>query len=522
MTGSHQERQSQSARLWRRVTVCGGGVFVILGLVFLVAGRANADEGWYLYAGRLVFEGEVPYRDFAYTQTPLLPYVYGLPQILIGPSMYLGRITSFLLSVANLSLCILLARRYSGHMAAGLTALLFATFTYGIYFGVIVKTYALVSLLFTLTFVVISSRLRESIKYPLAAVVALLPATVRLSAIVFSLVIITYCLINARSRPRSIILALCGIIVVVTVLFTARHSHVVRWNLLGHHLAQWGQATLGERIRHILFGRIPAVMVFFLSYLLLGTSVASVIVCRPVIRRKAERYVGRHRSLVFVSLGLILFASAHLTTGGFHAEYFVPAISSLFPIISVAYVGALRSLGAGRSEDATHRQSHGWAKKLLHELFALSLVLVPVRHTAALVDLSGGELPISEIRQVSQYVADNTEVSDSILALEALWVSIEADRAALPGLTMAQFSYQDISKEEAQALKMVNGNLILQYIKHGTAEAIILTDLDLEMLRNSGVAHSIQQTLSNRYELALVRENFGQRAGEAYVYLRDR
>ena len=39
-------------------------------------GGVNQDEGWYLYAARLVGEGKVPYRDFFFTQGPILPYIY--------------------------------------------------------------------------------------------------------------------------------------------------------------------------------------------------------------------------------------------------------------------------------------------------------------------------------------------------------------------------------------------------------------------------------------------------------------
>ena len=48
---------------------------------FAEIGRLNQDEGWYLYASRLVYEGRLPYRDFAFFQAPFLPYVYGLPQL---------------------------------------------------------------------------------------------------------------------------------------------------------------------------------------------------------------------------------------------------------------------------------------------------------------------------------------------------------------------------------------------------------------------------------------------------------
>ncbi len=40
---------------------------------FVLRGRLNADEGWYLYSARLVYRGQLPFRDFSFTQMPLLP-----------------------------------------------------------------------------------------------------------------------------------------------------------------------------------------------------------------------------------------------------------------------------------------------------------------------------------------------------------------------------------------------------------------------------------------------------------------
>ena len=62
----------------------GGFVFAALA-VFAAAvlsfaavwmGGLNQDEGWYLYAANLVAEGKMLYRDFFYTQGPLMPIVY--------------------------------------------------------------------------------------------------------------------------------------------------------------------------------------------------------------------------------------------------------------------------------------------------------------------------------------------------------------------------------------------------------------------------------------------------------------
>ena len=47
----------------------------ILAVAAVWLGALNQDEGWYLYAANLVSEGKMLYRDFFYTQGPLLPLV---------------------------------------------------------------------------------------------------------------------------------------------------------------------------------------------------------------------------------------------------------------------------------------------------------------------------------------------------------------------------------------------------------------------------------------------------------------
>ncbi|WFB35269.1 hypothetical protein P3T73_13980 [Kiritimatiellota bacterium B12222] len=44
----------------------------------------NQDEGWYLMAARRVSQGQMPYRDFAFTQAPLFPYIFQFAQPLVN------------------------------------------------------------------------------------------------------------------------------------------------------------------------------------------------------------------------------------------------------------------------------------------------------------------------------------------------------------------------------------------------------------------------------------------------------
>lgn len=88
------------------IALVGALSLVYLAVLLLYATRRglNPDEGFYPLAARLVWEGKIPYRDFLFSQGPLIPYIYGWiaglhPQSLVAMrfvSVALGAATVFL------------------------------------------------------------------------------------------------------------------------------------------------------------------------------------------------------------------------------------------------------------------------------------------------------------------------------------------------------------------------------------------------------------------------------------------
>ena len=66
-----------AARAWKRLVLLAFAAAAALVAVNVWFGPLNADEGWYLLAAQNVSRGMMPYRDFLYTQGPVLPYAYG-------------------------------------------------------------------------------------------------------------------------------------------------------------------------------------------------------------------------------------------------------------------------------------------------------------------------------------------------------------------------------------------------------------------------------------------------------------
>ena len=95
-------------------------VYLAFALPVVFYGRLTADEGWYLLASVNIAEGERPYRDFLFTQTPLLPYVYGVLLSTVGASLVAARLVSMLFGLGGLLCAMAAIQRRAGTFAAAL------------------------------------------------------------------------------------------------------------------------------------------------------------------------------------------------------------------------------------------------------------------------------------------------------------------------------------------------------------------------------------------------------------------
>jgi hypothetical protein len=104
------------------------GFAVVFGLhlglfcYYLDHGRMGADEGFYAIAARNVMEGEIPYRDFSYTQMPLLPYLNGAMMKVFGFGLKTQRILNIIWSCIGLLAAILALRQRLGRWEPGIVA----------------------------------------------------------------------------------------------------------------------------------------------------------------------------------------------------------------------------------------------------------------------------------------------------------------------------------------------------------------------------------------------------------------
>jgi len=190
-------------------------------------GDLNQDEGWYLYSGRMVAEGKLPFIDFASTQGPLMSLVYGSAWPLVDRwGVAGGRLFTAMLGMVCMIVASSLAARLvrcrtseregtnaecrtrSEEWGPGIAALLCFIFlginVYQVSFFTIVKTYALSGLLLALGFLALTyvrGRKGRTAAF-LCGIFLALAAGVRLSA-AFAIPIVFLVLLLSRSFQRT-------------------------------------------------------------------------------------------------------------------------------------------------------------------------------------------------------------------------------------------------------------------------------------------------------------------------------
>ncbi len=143
-------------------------------------GALNQDEGWYLYAANLVADGQSPYRDFFFTQGPVLPEIYSFfTGLWKSGGLLAARVFNLVLGLAGVLLfCAMASRLEERPDRKGWTSLvvffLLATNLYHLYYLAIPKSYALASLFVALGFYFLSFVLVPSVRLRTPSLFALL------------------------------------------------------------------------------------------------------------------------------------------------------------------------------------------------------------------------------------------------------------------------------------------------------------------------------------------------------------
>jgi hypothetical protein len=461
-----------------------------LGLLFVVRGALNADEGWYLYASRLVYRGQLPYRDFSFTQMPLLPYVYGLVQ-LVKPSLYLGRLVSVAFTIGAVALCVRVAWREANRYGAATVGLLCLAAPTAIYNLTLTKTYAIVAFFLAALLAALTSPVARTRTLPLATAAAVGLALSRTSGIPLAGMVILYALWRAPdSRTRTRVALIGGAGAVVAIAFVLVDPAAARFDLYSFHQLLWYDASTATRLDTIFTSRLPDWFGEYWGYALLWVAAALTTATSTDLRG----YLRRHVEYPIIAVGLLIYLASQLPAGQFApVEYFAPVIPVVITIPVIFLTRRIFGTGGGPAMRPALAVGAG---VLLVLLGALTTV-----HPSAsgYVVADGAPESVAAANRVAGFVKANTGPDDEVLALWGQPATYAADRKLVADVTFGVFSYEDLTSKQAKAYSYVNRRQLRSIIESRRPTLIVLTGVDDFVF---GLRGSLSDRLAIRGDLA--------------------
>ena len=439
-------------------------LYLFHGHDYVLAERPNQDEGWYLYAAKLVTQGQRPYLDFAYVQPPLLPYVYGL----LGGyhSMQAGRTVSLFCGALAVLLVGLGARR-AGPVGMVLGAALLAFCPFAMSQQSIVKAYALANACLAAGMAIACWAGSRRRWLAAAGACFALAALARNSAAPAVVGYLLWIALDAERRKALLPVAATtvGLMALVYAPFLLVNAAEVKYDLITHHAAN--TPTFDPVVLIITALAIAQIMIRACQPLAIAlVSGVGALAARP----GSESAVSLRPEIGLGTLLTALLFLGHFVSGHPYQEYQVLALPTACLTAGLAW-GELARL----------------ADRRLITAFAAALAIVALLAlTPSKADLMGNQPGRSRasgvhgpLREVAKLVQAHSEPNDKLFTFQTD-VAIEANRPLCDGLTLASFSFS--ADPEATAHHLVNVASITQTFETAEPAVVVLSPGDLANL----------------------------------------
>jgi hypothetical protein len=479
-----------------------------IGVLFFFR-QINLDEGWYLWASKLVYEGKLPYRDFAFPQGPLLPYVYGAFLRLSREGLYQGRLLTVLLGCVSILLGMRLARRLGGERTVLVFLLLQISTLLAIAFqNTYTATYALATCFLIASILCALSDLPETPRAVLTTVLWALATGTRISVAVVIVPLALYLVVTSRRRWRIALVTGATAILALGLVFgpfLLQARDVLFYNIFGFHTDRMQPAMQLRAMRRSL----TRFIVDFPIPVLLGCAGLAIWAVVARLAPDHRRAWQHHFPALTVGLVVLSLLVVHLiprTTDSYYNSLQMPLLNIL---------GALVLVWAWRR--LADRPALRWAGVTL----LVSVILLNgIQQTRALVSHNLVAVPprnqIELARDAATFLKQTTPPGSQILTFDT-YLGLESGRRIPPGFEMSFFGYRPTwPTDQAQKYRVVNNELLLEALR-GDMGAAAFTDYDLDFLY--GDRELLLKTLYEKFRWAKTIPGLGPYGDDLRIYL---
>lgn len=483
-------------------------------LFFFIYRRVNLDEGWYLKAATLVYQGQMLYADFAYTQTPLLPYIYGFFLQAVGIGLYQGRVLTIVFAIGTWLLSAATARRLSGSWASVICLAFLAISFFAITQYTYTATYALTACLIAAAIYISLLKWPTDLRHVLATMLICLAVCTRLSTIVILPPFLLYLLLTSEKKWRAFwIIGLTTIVTLGGILgsFWLRNSELMVYDIWGFHLdrilrTSWQLRKIRDRmLRTIVDFWLPISLTLWAGVWFLRRLIVDPF---SLIQRRQCAAVG---TMILMIVGLFVAHLIPRTTDSYYNALQLPMMSVVGSVI------LNRWLAQARARDRKGDNHHQW---LWSGFVLLALTIYGgLQLRATLRD--GALIPplynhIAVVQKAAAAVQQYVPVDEPILTFNQ-HLALEAQRPTLPGYEMSIFAYRPTwERERALHHKVINNELLLDHLAQPAAAAAF-TKFDFGQIY--GERDAFFATLNAEYRWFYTFDNFGPYGDALYLYV---
>jgi hypothetical protein len=442
------------------------GSFFALTNYYLDMGRMSADEGFYAIASRNIMQGEIPYRDFAYTQMPLLPYINGMMMSMFDWEMDTQRAINIFWALIGLVAVVYILRRRFGSWEPGLlAAFTVAASPYWCEFQAMGKTYGAAGMFLALATCAMLLRMPTYRKTVLVALFGTFAAGCRLSLAPVIAIFIVALVIEAQGKTKRLLVpAIAAAIggIMLLPFFLAAPGNMI-FLVYEYHTASIFMRR-GVKLLVEWWQMAPAAII------LLGIGFACI---GPLIKKRLW-------TEITIMLGLLAGLILPMIPASAYGNYIVPVL------LPAAAAGAAALWSAGKTPLFSLRQII-WLLPLLVLFHPLPRTFDRIEgNSAKIASIAGyvdnairfrpyaGEARTSTaVKSVATFLRNSAP--EGPILTPVLIVATESGREILAGTDMGMFTVMaSEDRERAEELHLVTLDTLVASVSRREPAAIVL------------------------------------------------
>lgn len=500
--------QNPGKRPLAATLVCTLALLAIAGIGFfhVLFGELDIDEPFYVYISWILLRGRSLYTDFLYTQTPLLPYIFGAGYGLLPDTVLVARAISTSAAVAGIFFSIATAWRIRGPLAGVLASTLLLSQIVMIRNLSLAKTYSLCFLFLAAALYLLASPKNRTRAYMLAGFLLSLAVLVRLSFGVVVIVFIGYLLVRERGFNRSVLLAMIAGLVPAGIFLLPpllADSGNFLYQVLEYHMDQGP----GGGLKGILLDRWAFMERISRDFgVILGLFAAACVGVIVQAWRKRKEGAEQDLFLLCVTACVLGLFAAHFVPSSSVSEYMVV----LLPTATVVVACLL----------AQWLEPHCPSVVACAAAVCLFAAIVGFHRGRAWFDWTFSGNDLSRLNKATALIEEHAPNAKGMLTLHpelAMQAGLEIpDRLAM----VSPVYYPDIATERADKYRLVNDE-VLARICEGEWDVIVITH---GPARVRGLVPKCREMWSKRVETGYQHigtiENYGACNEDFDIYVR--